>query len=83
MARITNDLSFNAPRRSSADGRNPGANCTNCNALYHLIKAEGGPETVDRNLNCQSCGARFLLAIAGLVGVVQSNQSVEALIANL
>ena len=57
MARITNDLSFNAPRRSSADGRNPGANCTNCNALYHLIKAEGGPETVDRNLNCQSCGA--------------------------
>jgi hypothetical protein len=32
-------------------------NCTNCNALYHLIKVEAGPETVDRNLNCQACGA--------------------------
>jgi hypothetical protein len=34
MARITNDLSFNAPRRSSADGRNPGANCTNCMSVF-------------------------------------------------
>ena len=32
-------------------------NCTNCNALYHLIQVEAGPETVDRNLNCQACGA--------------------------
>jgi hypothetical protein len=32
-------------------------NCTKCNALYHLIKAEAGPETVDRDLNCQACGA--------------------------
>jgi hypothetical protein len=79
MARITNDLSFNAPRRSSADGRNPGANCTNCNALYHLIKAEGGPETVDRNLNCQSCGAPLPVRDCR----PGPNQSVEALIANL
>ena len=32
-------------------------NCANCNALYHLIKVEAGPETVDRSLNCQACGA--------------------------
>ena len=32
-------------------------NCINYNALYHLIKVEAGPETVDRNLNCQACGA--------------------------
>ena len=32
-------------------------NCTNCNALYHLIKVEAGPETVDRKINCQACGA--------------------------
>src|SRR4029077_14637987 len=32
-------------------------NCTNCNALYHLIKGEAGPETVDRDLNCVACGA--------------------------
>jgi hypothetical protein len=32
-------------------------NCVNCNALYHLIKGEAGPETVDRELTCQVCGA--------------------------
>jgi hypothetical protein len=32
-------------------------NCTDCNALYHLIKIEAGPETVDRALNCKACGA--------------------------
>ena len=32
-------------------------NCANCNAVYHLIKVEAGPETVDRKLNCQVCGA--------------------------
>ena len=26
-------------------------------SLYHLIKVEAGPETVDRKLNCQACGA--------------------------
>jgi hypothetical protein len=31
-------------------------NCVNCNALYHLIKAEAGPETVDRELPCRVCG---------------------------
>jgi hypothetical protein len=31
-------------------------NCAICNALYHLIKVEAGPETVDRELNCRACG---------------------------
>jgi hypothetical protein len=26
-------------------------------ALYELVKAEAGPETVDREVACQSCGA--------------------------
>jgi predicted Zn finger-like uncharacterized protein len=32
-------------------------NCPNCNALYRLIKAEAGPETTDREINCRACGA--------------------------
>ena len=32
-------------------------NCTSCNALYHLIKAEAGPETVDSEIACRICGA--------------------------
>jgi predicted Zn finger-like uncharacterized protein len=32
-------------------------NCPNCNALYHVVKVEAGPETVDREINCRSCGA--------------------------
>jgi hypothetical protein len=31
--------------------------CTNCNTLYHLIKVEAGPETVDGEINCRACGA--------------------------
>jgi hypothetical protein len=32
-------------------------NCTSCNALYHLIKAEAGPENVDSEIACRVCGA--------------------------
>jgi hypothetical protein len=32
-------------------------NCVGCNALYHLIKVEAGPETDDRELSCRVCGA--------------------------
>jgi hypothetical protein len=35
----------------------PQFNCANCGALYYLIKLEAGPETVDRKLHCQTCGA--------------------------
>jgi transcription elongation factor Elf1 len=32
-------------------------NCPNCNALYHVVKVEAGPETVDREITCRACGA--------------------------
>jgi hypothetical protein len=32
-------------------------NCASCNAVYHLVKVEAGPETVDREINCRACGA--------------------------
>jgi predicted Zn finger-like uncharacterized protein len=35
----------------------PSFTCPNCGALYQLVKAEGGPETVDREVACWSCGA--------------------------
>jgi predicted Zn finger-like uncharacterized protein len=31
--------------------------CPNCNARYEMVKVEAGPETVDREVNCRSCGA--------------------------
>ena len=33
--------------------------CPNCNALYQVVKQEAGPETVDRELICRSCGVPF------------------------
>jgi hypothetical protein len=35
------------------------SNCPSCKVLYHLIKAEAGPETTDREINCGACGAPF------------------------
>jgi hypothetical protein len=29
--------------------------CPNCKALYQVIKVEAGPETADREINCQVC----------------------------
>jgi hypothetical protein len=40
--------------------------CPNCNALYQVVKVEAGPETIDRELECHSCGAP-LLGREGLV----------------
>jgi predicted Zn finger-like uncharacterized protein len=31
--------------------------CPNCNALYHIVKVEVGPESADREITCRSCGA--------------------------
>ena len=33
--------------------------CPNCQALYHVVKGEAGPETVDKNVACRACGAPF------------------------
>ncbi len=30
--------------------------CPNCGALFHLVKVEAGPETIDRELTCRACG---------------------------
>jgi predicted Zn finger-like uncharacterized protein len=30
--------------------------CPNCNALYRVVEVEPGPETVDREIKCRSCG---------------------------
>jgi hypothetical protein len=39
-------------------GIKPGSfTCPNCNALYQLVHAETGPETIDREITCLACGA--------------------------
>jgi hypothetical protein len=38
-----------------ATGR-PTFNCPNCSALYQVVRQEAGPETVDRETTCRSCG---------------------------
>jgi predicted Zn finger-like uncharacterized protein len=35
--------------------------CPNCGAQYQVVKIEAGPETVDCQVRCRTCGA-------GLVG---------------
>jgi hypothetical protein len=42
-------------------------NCPNCSALYQLIKAEAGPETVDPAVTCLSCEAPLPTREADLV----------------
>jgi DNA-directed RNA polymerase subunit RPC12/RpoP len=34
--------------------------CANCKALYQVVKVEAGPETIDREIKCHSCGAPLL-----------------------
>ena len=33
--------------------------CPNCQTLYQVVKGERGPETVDHDVACRSCGAPF------------------------
>ena len=30
--------------------------CPNCQALYHVVKAEAGPETIFQDVPCRVCG---------------------------
>ena len=30
--------------------------CPNCGAIYRVIRAAAGPETMDREITCRSCG---------------------------
>ena len=32
-------------------------NCPHCDALYHLVETEAGPETLDLQPTCVACGA--------------------------
>jgi hypothetical protein len=49
--------------RVVAGGRPPSFNsfsCPNCQALYHVVKVEAGPETAFHDVTCRACGfARF------------------------
>ena len=38
----------------------PSFTCPHCQALYHLVKVEAGPETIDRELACRVCNAPFV-----------------------
>ena len=31
--------------------------CPNCGAKYKLVRVEGDPQTLDRQIACRSCGA--------------------------
>ena len=42
-------------------------NCPSCNALYHLIEAEAGPETIDSKIACRVCGAPLAARAGGFV----------------
>jgi predicted Zn finger-like uncharacterized protein len=33
--------------------------CPNCEAHYHVVKIEAGPETQDCELKCRACGGRL------------------------
>ena len=31
--------------------------CAHCQALYHVVKVEAGPETTEAEVTCRACGA--------------------------
>jgi transcription elongation factor Elf1 len=33
--------------------------CPNCQALYHVVKVEAGPETDSREIVCRACDAQL------------------------
>jgi DNA-directed RNA polymerase subunit RPC12/RpoP len=41
--------------RVAAAGR-PFFKCPNCEALYHIVKVEADPQSVDREIACRACG---------------------------
>jgi predicted Zn finger-like uncharacterized protein len=56
--RVTADILRSLWGRIMATGK-PSFHCPNCNALYQVVKSEAGPETVDREITCRSCGGPF------------------------
>ena len=47
-------LKGHAARHTATD--KPFFTCPNCEATYHVIKAEAGPETANREIDCRACG---------------------------
>jgi uncharacterized Zn finger protein (UPF0148 family) len=41
----------------SSSVRSGSTECSNCGALYQVVKGEAGPETDDRQITCRACGA--------------------------
>ena len=41
--------------------------CPNCGAGYQVVRAEAGPETMDRGITCRSCGGPLHSAEGGFV----------------
>lgn len=34
--------------------------CPHCGAAYEVVRAQAGPETVDREITCHRCGERLI-----------------------
>ena len=47
-------LRGNASRHTAID--KPFFRCPNCDATYHVVKAEVGPESTNREITCRTCG---------------------------
>ena len=47
-------ISSKAARLTAA--RKPFFKCANCEALYHIVKVEAGPQSADREITCRVCG---------------------------
>jgi hypothetical protein len=47
-------LTSNAARHTATP--KPFFKCRNCDALYHIVKIEAGPESADREITSRACG---------------------------
>jgi transcription elongation factor Elf1 len=47
-------ISSKAARLTAAN--KPFFKCPNCEALYHIVKVEAGPQSADREITCRVCG---------------------------
>jgi hypothetical protein len=45
--------------QAMAGGKPSSFSCPACGALYQVVKVEAGPESVDREIACRTCGAEF------------------------
>jgi predicted RNA-binding Zn-ribbon protein involved in translation (DUF1610 family) len=69
VANQMSDMRHYTPRGCviMAESATSSFNCPNCKALYRVVKVLPGPETVDRELTCRSCGAPLPARDGGLI----------------